>query len=54
MLLPKHQPFHSCKEKSSYARLKDEIDKCAPVCANCHRLLKHGYVDLPELILLPS
>ena len=39
---------------ASYAKLRDEVDKCAPVCANCDRLLKHGYVDLPELILLPS
>ena len=39
---------------ASYAKLKDEIDKCAPLCANCHRVLNHGYVDLQELILLPS
>jgi len=38
---------------ASYARLKDEIDKCAPICANCNRLLQNGYVELPELIVMP-
>lgn len=37
---------------SSYSTLKEEIDKCAPLCANCHRLLDHGYVQLPELIVI--
>ena len=37
---------------SSYSALKEEIDKCAPLCANCHRLLDHGYVQLPELIVI--
>ena len=32
---------------ASYTELKDEIDKCASLCANCHRLLNHGYVKLP-------
>ena len=38
---------------ASYTRLKEEIDKCAPICANCNRLLQHGMVDLPELIVMP-
>ena len=38
---------------ASYARLKEEIDKCAPICANCNRLLQNGYVELPELIVMP-
>ena len=37
---------------ASYTELKDEIDKCAPLCANCHRLLNHGYVKLPELVVI--
>ena len=37
---------------SSYSALKEEIDKCAPLCANCHRLLDNGYVQLPELIVI--
>ena len=38
---------------ASYTRLKEEIDKCAPICANCNRLLQNGYVELPELIVMP-
>ena len=37
---------------ASYTELKNEIDKCAPLCANCHRLLNHGYVKLPELVVI--
>ena len=37
---------------ASYNTLKEEIDKCAPLCANCHRLLDHGYVQLPELVVI--
>ena len=37
---------------ASYNELKDEIDKCAPLCSNCHRLLNHGYVKLPELVVI--
>ena len=33
---------------SSYQKLKEEIDKCAPLCANCHRLLQAGLAKLPE------
>jgi phosphoglycerate-specific signal transduction histidine kinase len=38
---------------ASYQTLKQEIDKCAPICANCHRLLENGLVDLPPLIMVP-
>ena len=38
---------------ASYTRLMEEIDKCAPICANCNRLLQNGYVELPELIVMP-
>ena len=38
---------------ASYKTLKQEIDKCAPICSNCNRLLQSGYVELPELIVMP-
>ena len=40
-------------QHASYKTLKEEIDKCAPICANCNRLLQNGYVELPELIIMP-
>ena len=40
-------------QHASYKTLKEEIDKCAPICANCNRLLQNGYVELPELIVMP-
>ena len=40
-------------QHASYKTLKEEIDKCAPICANCNRLLQHGMVELPELIVMP-
>jgi hypothetical protein len=32
----------------SYKKLQEEIDKCVPLCAVCHRLLHN---DLAELVL---
>jgi hypothetical protein len=50
---PKMHSISKLMQIASYQTLRDEIDKCAPICANCHRLLKHGYVDLPDLIVVP-
>ena len=36
-----------------YDKLKEEVDKCVPLCANCHRLVHAGIKQLPDLVLLP-
>ena len=40
-------------QHANYKTLKEEIDNCDPICANCNRLLQNGYVELPELIIMP-
>ena len=52
---PEPQKYSVSKllQYASYRTLNEEIDKCAPICSNCNRLLQNGYVDLPELIVMP-
>ena len=50
---PKKHSVSKLLQIASYKTLQEEIDKCAPICANCNRLLQNGYVELPELIVMP-
>lgn len=34
----------------SWKKVKSELNKCGLVCANCHRELEAGIVQLPEVI----
>ncbi len=35
----------------SWQKVKDELDKCILVCANCHREIEGGITQLPKVIL---
>lgn len=36
----------------SWNTVKEELDKCILVCANCHREVEAGIAQLPEVILV--
>jgi len=41
------QIFHS----SDVKKFKDELDKCVPICANCHRKL-HAGLFVEDMLLM--
>ena len=36
----------------SWARVKEEVDKCALLCANCHREVHAGKLQLPQVTVV--
>ena len=36
-------------KSGSYQSLQEEIDKCVPLCSNCHRLLHNGLATLASM-----
>ena len=37
-------------DRTSSDKVKEELDKCILVCANCHREIHTGILDIKELI----
>lgn len=40
------------KGGASLSRIKDEVRKCVRLCANCHRKVHKGLIDLDEIAFL--
>lgn len=50
-LNPKNKEFSLGKIRSncfSWERIVNELRKCVMACANCHRLIENGYVEVPK------
>jgi len=45
---PKEKDFSPSGKSISWERMKKEIDKCIMVCANCHREIHCGLIEINE------
>jgi DNA-binding CsgD family transcriptional regulator len=43
---PNDKDFHPSGKSISWVRMKKEIDKCIMVCANCHREIHSGLIEI--------
>lgn len=51
---PKHKEFGLSERglTRSWEKIREEIEKCVLICANCHREVHAGITQLPEGILV--
>jgi hypothetical protein len=40
--------------RCSYSALQEEISKCVPLCANCHRMVHAGLIKLEDPAIQPK
>lgn len=46
---PEEKDFGISGQSRSFEKLKNEVDKCVLVCANCHREIHDGITECPQL-----